>query len=107
MHSTIFYMLKMKKDIKYAAAVESEAQTLETDKAASTAHDVQQVLLWVISVMLVIVRSDIRMSYGTSDSTVISSSKPEAHNLHSTNASAAPRDGPSSGVLHDNTPENL
>ena len=31
----------MKKDIKYAAAVESEAQTLETDKAASAAHDVQ------------------------------------------------------------------
>ena len=32
----------MKKDIKYAAAVESEAQTLETDKAASAAHDVQK-----------------------------------------------------------------
>ena len=31
----------MKKDIKYAAAVESEAQTLETIKAASAAHDVQ------------------------------------------------------------------
>ena len=30
----------MKKDIKSAAAVESEAQTLETDKAASAAHDV-------------------------------------------------------------------
>ena len=30
----------MKKDIKYAAAVESEAQTLETIKAASAAHDV-------------------------------------------------------------------
>ena len=28
------------KDIKYAAVVESEAQTLETDKAASAAHDV-------------------------------------------------------------------
>ena len=31
----------MKRDIKYAAAVESEAQTLETIKAASAAHDVQ------------------------------------------------------------------
>ena len=30
----------MKKDIKSAAVVESEAQTLETDKAASAAHDV-------------------------------------------------------------------
>ena len=38
----------MKKDIKYAAAVESEAQTLETYKAASAAHDVQfyLLLLW-------------------------------------------------------------
>ena len=31
---------KMKKDIKSAAAVESEAQTLETDIAASAVHDV-------------------------------------------------------------------
>ena len=31
----------MKKDIKSAAVVESEAQTLETDIAASAAHDVQ------------------------------------------------------------------
>ena len=31
----------MKKDIKSAAVVESEAQTLEIDKAASAAHDVQ------------------------------------------------------------------
>ena len=30
----------MKKDIKSAAVVESEAQTLETDLAASAAHDV-------------------------------------------------------------------
>ena len=30
----------MKKDIKSAAAVESEAQTLETNIAASAAHDV-------------------------------------------------------------------
>ena len=37
-------LLKMKKDIKYAAAVESEAQTLETYKAASAAHDVHN--LW-------------------------------------------------------------
>ena len=35
-----FILLKMKKDIKSAAAVESEAQTLETDKAASAAYDV-------------------------------------------------------------------
>ena len=32
----------MKKDIKSAAAVESEAQILDTDKAASAAHDVQR-----------------------------------------------------------------
>ena len=31
----------MKNDIKSAAVVESEAQTLETYKAASAAHDVQ------------------------------------------------------------------
>ena len=31
----------MKKDIKFAAIVEFEAQTLETDKAASAAHDAQ------------------------------------------------------------------
>ena len=37
----------MKKDIKYAAAVESEAQTLETYKAASAAHDVQSFSLCV------------------------------------------------------------
>ena len=36
-----FILLKMKKDIKSAAVVESEAQTLETDKAASAAHDIQ------------------------------------------------------------------
>ena len=33
-------LLKMKKGIKSAAVVESEAQTLETDIAASAAHDV-------------------------------------------------------------------
>ena len=38
-----FIPLKMKNDIKSAAVVESEAQTLETDKAASAAHDVQVV----------------------------------------------------------------
>ena len=32
----------MKNGIKSAAAVESETQTLETDKAASAAHDVQK-----------------------------------------------------------------
>ena len=35
-----FILLKMKKGIKSAAVVESEAQTLETDIAASAAHDV-------------------------------------------------------------------
>ena len=44
MSRSIFILLKMKKDIKYAAAVESEAQTLETIKAASAAHDVQNML---------------------------------------------------------------
>ena len=34
----------------------------------------------------------IRMSVGTSDSTVISPITTEAHNLNTTNASAAPRD---------------
>ena len=43
---------------------------------------------------LVIVRSDIRRSYGTSHTTVISSIKNEAHNLNPTVASAAPRDDP-------------
>ena len=33
----------MKKDIKSAAIIESEAQTLETDKAASVARDVHKV----------------------------------------------------------------
>ena len=46
------------------------------------------------------------MSYGTSDSTVISSPNPEAHNLHSTNASTASRDDSSPANLHDNTTEN-
>ena len=32
----------MKRDIKSASVVESEAQTLETDKAASAAHDVHE-----------------------------------------------------------------
>ena len=46
-------------------------------------------VLCVISVLLVIERSDIKMSYGTSDSTVISTTKSEAHNLTTANASAA------------------
>ena len=41
-----FIPLKMKHDIKYAAAVESEAQTLETDKAASAVHDVHFLFLF-------------------------------------------------------------
>ena len=52
-----------------------------------------QQALWVILVPLVISRSDIRRSVGTSDATVISSTKTEAHNLGSTNASAVQRDG--------------
>ena len=39
--------------------------------------------------LLVIVIPDIRMSYDTFDTTVISSTKTEAHNLDTINASAA------------------
>ena len=47
------------------------------------------------------------MSYGTSDTTVISSTKTEAHNLNTTNASAATdMDGPSPVNLPGNTAEN-
>ena len=45
-------------------------------------------VLCVIFVLLVIVRSDIRMSVGTSDTTVNSFSKTGAHNLNTTNASS-------------------
>ena len=46
------------------------------------------------------------MSYGTSDTTVISSTKTEAHNLNTTNASAAQRDGLSPATIFTTTPEN-
>ena len=46
------------------------------------------------------------MSHGTSDTIVISSIKTEAHNLNSTIASVAPRDGSSPVNLHANTTEN-
>ena len=45
--------------------------------------------------LLVVVRFDIRRSYGTSDTTVISSTKTEARNLNAIDASAAQRDGSS------------
>ena len=46
------------------------------------------------------------MSYGTSDSTVISPIKPEAHNLNTTIASAALWDGSRPASLRGNTAEN-
>ena len=46
------------------------------------------------------------MSVGTSDSTVISSPKTEAHNLNAINASAAPRDDGSPATIHTTTPKN-
>ena len=46
------------------------------------------------------------MSYGTSDSTVISSPKPEAHNLNTTDASVAPRDDISLATIPTTTSEN-
>ena len=46
------------------------------------------------------------MSYGTSDITLISSPKSEAHNLNTTEASAAQRDGSPPASLQDNTAEN-
>ena len=55
--------------------------------------------------LLVITRSTIRMSVGTSDSTVISSITTEAHNPNTTNASAAPRDGSSPATIHTTTPQ--
>ena len=46
------------------------------------------------------------MSYGTSDTTVISPITTEAHNLNTTDASAAQRDGGSPATVHANTPKN-
>ena len=46
------------------------------------------------------------MSYGTSDTIVISSIKTEAHNLNSTIASVAPRDDSSPVNLNAHTAEN-
>ena len=46
------------------------------------------------------------MSYGTSDTTVISHITTEAHNLNTTNASAASRDDGSPANLHGNTAES-
>ncbi len=43
---------------------------------------------------------------GTSDSKVISSPKPEAHNINTTNASAASRDDGSPATIPTTTPEN-
>ena len=77
-------------------------------KAPVYSHSViiPSTVLWVISVLLVITRSYIRMSVGTSDSTVISPIKTGAHNLNATNASAAPRDDVSPATVHTNTPKN-
>ena len=46
------------------------------------------------------------MSYGTSDTTVISSTKIEAHNPNTTDASTAPRDDGSPATVHTTTPKN-
>ena len=46
------------------------------------------------------------MSYGTSDSTANSSPKTEAHNLNTTDASAAPKDDGSPATVHTTTPKN-
>ena len=45
------------------------------------------------------------MSYGTSDTTVTSSTKIEAHNLTTTNASAALQDDRSPATVHTTTPK--
>ena len=64
------------------------------------------VLLCVMFVLLVIIISDIRMSHGTSGSTVITSTKTEAHNLNATHTSAVTREGPSPAHIHATTLEN-
>ena len=46
------------------------------------------------------------MSYGTSDTTVISSTKTEARNLNAIDASAAQRDDSSPAPFPTTTPEN-
>ena len=46
------------------------------------------------------------MSYGTSDSTVISSTKTEARNLNTIIASAAQRDDSSPATIPTTTPKN-
>ena len=46
------------------------------------------------------------MSVGTSDTTVISSTKTEAHNLNAITASAATKDDSSAVNIHANTAEN-
>ena len=56
--------------------------------------------------LLVILRSDIRKSYGTSDTTVISSTKTEARNLNAIDASAAQRDGSYPVPIPPNTAGN-
>ena len=50
--------------------------------------------------------SDIGMSYGTSDTTVISSTKTEARNLNTTIASAAQRGDSSPATIPANIAEN-
>ena len=83
-------------------------KTMSLYKAPVYSHSViiPSTVLRVISVLLVITRSYIRMSVGTSDSTVISPIKTGAHNLNATNASAAPRDDVSPATVHTNTPKN-
>ena len=62
--------------------------------------------LRVISVLLVIARSDIRMAVGTPDTIVISSIRTEVHNLNNTNAFAASKDGSFPANLEAKTAEN-
>ena len=64
-------------------------------------------VLCVVFVLLVITRSHIRMSVGTSDVTAMSSVKTGAHNFNTTNVSAPPgMNSSSSANLHANIAEN-
>ena len=56
--------------------------------------------------LLVITRSTVKMSYGTSDTTVISPVTTEAHNLNTTDASAAQRDDGSPATILTTTSKN-
>ena len=67
-------------------------------------NTLNRTLRYVLSA--IIARPYIRMPIGTSDTTVISSIKPRAHNLNPTSASAPLRDGPSPANLCATAAEN-